>query len=350
MTNTHEWCAEGITAEKDSLRAVPVSTFPWWLGRLTQNENIDIPRVADLPAAASAERDVLERQGVVSLIVVPMHDGKSLVGFLGFDAVRGEGAWKEGTLALLRIVGQVFVDALRRERSEREREDYISAISHDLRAPLTVILGQAQIVQRMPDRTPLVERSAEAIAANARRLNTMIQALVDSARLQSGHVQLNSRAIDLAGLARELIERLTLAMGGQPGQIRVEGPADLPRVLADPDSLDRILTNLLTNALRYSEAPAEVTIRLSERDGEVIAAVIDRGQGIAEEDMPHLFERYYRGQAGRGERESLGLGLYITRELVQAHGGRVWAESRLGEGSTFYFTLPADLASPAPSE
>jgi signal transduction histidine kinase len=120
----------------------------------------------------------------------------------------------------------------------------------------------------------------------------------------------------------------------------VEAPTSLPLVLADPDRVERILTNLLTNALRYSDPETAVAVRLAEGAGEVIVSVVDRGRGIPSDEIPRLFERYYRGRAGQGERESLGLGLYITKGLVQAHGGRIWVESRVGEGSAFSFTLP----------
>jgi signal transduction histidine kinase len=119
---------------------------------------------------------------------------------------------------------------------------------------------------------------------------------------------------------------------------RVENavPAVLPPVLADPDRLDRILANLVGNALKYSHGA--VVVRAEHADGEVRIAVADQGAGVAADDLPRIFQRYYRGQ--RHEGEGLGLGLFIVRKLVEAHGGRIWAENRPGEGATFTFTLP----------
>lgn len=117
-------------------------------------------------------------------------------------------------------------------------------------------------------------------------------------------------------------------------------PKAYPRVLADPDRLERILTNLLSNALKYSEAESQVVVRLAPSGGEVITSVSDRGYGIAPEELPQLFEKYYRTKTGRESHESLGLGLYITKRLVEAMGGRIWVESQQGAGSTFSFSLP----------
>jgi two-component system phosphate regulon sensor histidine kinase PhoR len=109
--------------------------------------------------------------------------------------------------------------------------------------------------------------------------------------------------------------------------------------MADPSRLERILTNLISNALKYSPPEAEVVVRAERVDSCLQVSVVDRGIGIAPEDLPHLFERFYRTRGSR-KAEGLGLGLYITRMLVEAHGGRIWAESELGKGSTFSFTLP----------
>ena len=169
-------------------------------------------------------------------------------------------------------------------------------------------------------------------------MNRMIQDLVDAARQEAGLLKLERRPVDLREALLSLIERLATTFDTQ--RIRVVAPDDLPRVLADADRLERILTNLLSNALKYSPPGSEVTITLERRGGEVVTSIRDRGPGIAPDELPHLFERYYRGPAARAAPEGLGLGLYITRMLVEAHGGHIWAESQVGAGSTFSFSLP----------
>ena len=224
---------------------------------------------------------------------------------------------------------------------EQDREEYVHTISHDLRAPLTVILGQAQLLERMLAKMGLrgrEMRGAEAIVTSAQRMNAMIQDLVDRARLESGQLRLNRRPVDLRAYLLELKERLSGAM--DVDRIRIEVPESLPPALADPDRLERILINLLSNSLKYSEPGTEIRVGVARRPGELVTTVTDHGPGIPPEELPQLFERYRRARAALETREGLGLGLYITKGLVEAHGGRIWAESRVGQGSSFSFTLP----------
>ncbi|MDA8188750.1 MAG: GAF domain-containing sensor histidine kinase [Dehalococcoidales bacterium] len=217
-------------------------------------------------------------------------------------------------------------------------EDYVHMVSHDLRAPLSIILGQAQLAQRalQNGRQERVAQSLEAVETSARRMNAMIEELVDMARLEAGIARLRLQPVDLLRFLEDLKERMTGVW--DVSRIGVVAPHEpLPLVSADPDRLDRILTNLLTNALKYSRG--KVTMQMERQQGEVVISVIDRGHGIAPEDAPHIFDRFYRGKAEPRE-QGLGLGLYITKMFVELHGGRIWVESELGKGSKFSFTLP----------
>lgn len=225
---------------------------------------------------------------------------------------------------------------------EEQREGYIHTISHDLRGPLTIIQGQAQLVRRALSQAglgPKEQASAEAILTTTRRMNALIQDLVDSARLDGGQLRLNMEPLDLASFVLDLKERLSGAMEAQ--RVRVEAPEGPPMVLADPDRMERILINLLSNALKYSPADSDVVVSFTKDDAVIVTSVADRGPGIPADELPRLFERYYRMKSTRGQREGIGLGLYITKALVEAHSGRIWVESELGRGSTFRFSLPS---------
>ncbi|MCL4552979.1 MAG: ATP-binding protein, partial [Candidatus Marsarchaeota archaeon] len=241
-----------------------------------------------------------------------------------------------------RTIGAVsiFADITALHQLQEQREDFVRTVSHDLRAPLTIIQGQAQVLIRLLDTAGLkgMERqSAEAILTSAKRMNAMIQDLVDSIRLESGQLKLEKQAIDLRQTVSDFLERGKTLMDVQ--RIKTEMPAGLPTVSADPNRLERILTNLLTNALKYSDPGTEVLLKAQAAEKEVTVSVTDHGMGIPPEDLPHIFERYFRAR-GAQRTEGLGLGLYITKMLVETQGGRVWVESELGKGSTFYFTLP----------
>lgn len=236
--------------------------------------------------------------------------------------------------ALRAHVEDELVVSIRELRASKEqREDLLRAVSHDLRNPLQVVLLQGQRLLRQAEGDP-ARRSAQAILAATRRMDRMLRDLADAARSESGNLELAPSAVDL----RPFLEGFLEVADGVLERPRVENavPATAPRVLADPDRLDRILVNLIGNALKYSQERVVVS---AEGEGDVVRiSVSDQGPGISPQDLPRVFERYYRGQ--RHEGEGLGLGLFIVRKLVEAHGGRIWAESRPGLGSTFTFTLP----------
>lgn len=253
--------------------------------------------------------------------------------------VSGPQELKELGYAFNRMAGQIT-------DHEKQREGYIHTVSHDLRSPLTVIQAQAQFLQRALVRTgsPVRERqSAEAIITSARRMNAVIQDLVDWARLESGQLQLERQPIDLGAFLPSLFERTAPVM--DVGRISFDVPVHVPNVHADPNRLERILLNLLSNALKYSPDGSDVLLKTDVADGRVAISVADSGAGIAPEDLPHIFDRFYKGKNGR-KGGGLGLGLYITRIMVEAHGGEIRAESEPGYGSRFRFTLPVHRGQP----
>lgn len=268
----------------------------------------------------------------LAVIYRPDEDHRKDLSFSG-SAVRDERG--EVRLAIL-----VFRDVTQLRRLEQLREEYVNTISHDLRAPLTVVKGHAQMLRQAMGKADVTGReltNVNAIITAAQRMNTMIQDLVDSARMESGRLQLRCQPINLEQFIDDLLQRNTTSI--DTGRVRVSSTKGLPPALADPDRLERILLNLLSNALKYSTPGTPVDLRLDRLDDQALVSVEDRGPGIAPEDLSHIFERYYRTK-GEGKEGSVGMGLYITKMLVEAHSGRVHAESVLGRGSTFSFTLP----------
>jgi signal transduction histidine kinase len=237
------------------------------------------------------------------------------------------------------VEDELVVTIRRLERLQEQREDLLRAVSHDLRNPLQVLLLQAERLVRAGPEAPAVLRPIAAIRFASRRMERMLRDLADSTRLDAGPLDLDRQPVDL----RSFLEQLLEVEEGVLETRRVVNavPDDLPPVDADADRLDRILVNLVGNALKYSKG--EVVVRAARDGAEVRIEVADRGSGIPSTDLPLLFERYYRGH--RHEGQGLGLGLYIVKRLVEAHSGRVEVASAPGEGSVFTVRLPA--ASPA---
>ncbi len=231
---------------------------------------------------------------------------------------------------------------------QRRREEFVRFVAHDIRQPLTIIQGQAQLMRSAlaAGKHERIDNGITAILTSAKRMNAMIRDLVESARLEMGQIELSRQPLDLAGFVADMLHRMAGVEDAQ--RVRLATPADGRQarpimVEADPDRLERILGNLISNALKYSQPGTEVAVNVSLDAGEAVVAVADKGPGIPPEHLPHVFEAFYRAN-DQYSRESLGLGLYITKMLVEAHGGRIWVTSEPGIGSTFTFTLPLATA------
>jgi len=274
--------------------------------------------------------------------------GETVIGeVIVFQHKDGTEAWTSVAAAPIRlpddsIIGVVstYTDITRLHELQEEREVYIHTISHDLRAPLAVIQGHADLTREILQQKGLDDlliSSNDAIRQGVKRMNVMIQDLVDAARLEGGQLALTCQPVSLHAFLDDLLHRAATAMAVE--RIQVEMPDTLPSVTADPGRLERIFTNLFSNALKYSDPGTPVIVRAKPMDGQIEVSVQDVGQGIDLDDLPHIFERFYRAK-GQRKTEGVGLGLYITRMLVEAHGGRIWVESEPAKGSIFRFTLP----------
>ena len=229
-----------------------------------------------------------------------------------------------------------------RELSEM-KEEFLALTTHDLRSPLTVISGVINFFTsgRLGDLTPEQKNMVSMMERNTQSLIELVNDLLDASKLESGTMRLDLTSIDLGALVRELREGM-LPMAREKGIALEEGvPEDLPPLAADRPKLRRVLVNLLSNALKFTPKGGRVEVTAAPESGFVRVSVADTGVGIAPEDMERLFDKYEqaRSRATRSEKGT-GLGLYITRQIVELHGGTIQARSELGQGSTFSFTIP----------
>ena len=225
-------------------------------------------------------------------------------------------------------------DITERKRLEQAHHDFVAMTSHDLGSPLTVLRARAQLLQR---RQRYDEESITAILEQTTRMDRLISDLRELSQVESGSLLIQREAVDLAALAQEAVERARTLTTRHA--VRLEAP-DLPLIVAgDRDRLGQVLDNLLGNAVKYSPDGGEIRVTVEAVGGQVYLRVADQGPGIPPDALPRLFERFYRGQPAAGD-SGLGLGLYISRMLVEAHRGRIWAASTPGAGSTFTVVLP----------
>ncbi|TLM65863.1 MAG: PAS domain S-box protein [Deltaproteobacteria bacterium] len=288
-----------------------------------------------LPLEETAFQKVLQAQsGVYGIkLAIEREDGQRVITLTNAAPLYDAAGTFDGMVA-------VFTDISEQHEIQERINAFHHTLAHDLRGPLTVIIGHAEILKEVlgtgrADSGSLQNLSE--ILNGAEKMNKMIEDLVDSARLEGGQFTLAKTAVDLK---RFLLTLLHCAEGAIPAdRLAVEIPEDLPWVAADPDRLERIFQNLLSNALKFSPAGSKVIVQARRADDEIIVSVTDKGKGIAPEDCSHLFRRYFQVK-GEQSAKGAGLGLYISRLLVEAHGGHIWVVSKVGEGSTFHFTLP----------
>jgi hypothetical protein len=231
----------------------------------------------------------------------------------------------------------------RAEDATRERDLLISIAAHDLRSPLTVILGQAQLLHRRAVRAGLDERDQRTLATvveQAERLNQMIVALLDLSRIHEGRLMIDPRPLDLLALLERVVREVRSTVTAHSLSLYVP---PVPLTLeADPIRLEQVLHNLLGNAVKYSPNGGPIEVAVEPEADAVRILIRDYGIGIPAAALPHLFTRFYRAPnaAARATTSSMGIGLFVVRELVQAHGGTVAVTSAEGAGSTFTVRLP----------
>ena len=232
-------------------------------------------------------------------------------------------------------------DLTRVRKLETVRRDFISNISHELRTPLASLKALTETLQdgalSDPEAAP---RFLGRMVTEVDALIQMAQELLDLSRIESGQIELSLQAVAPVKLLTSAAERMRLQTERAGLSLRVDCPDDLPRVNADGPRIEQVLVNLIHNAVKFTRPGGEITLLGEAGEGVVRCGVKDTGMGIPAEDVPRIFERFYRvdkSRAGGGT----GLGLSISRHLVESHGGQIWAESIEGEGSTFYFTIPS---------
>lgn len=238
----------------------------------------------------------------------------------------------------------VIHDMTQQRKLERMRRDFVANASHELRTPLSIIKGYVEtLVEGHQTMEPADrDRFLKTIQRHSERLNDIIQDLLTLSRLESATPGLQFEPVELAPYLQALGDDYRHRPNAAAHEIRVSAPADLGAVQADPAKLNQVFGNLLENALKYT--PPGSRIEISGRaleTGELEIVVRDNGPGIPAEDLPHIFERFYRVEKGRSrESGGTGLGLSIVKHIVQMHGGRVWAESTPGQGAAILLRLP----------
>lgn len=230
---------------------------------------------------------------------------------------------------------------------DRIRSEIVHTVSHDLRSPLTSVIGYTELVQRSG---PINEQQRDflnRIQDSIQHITSLINDLLDLGKVEAG-IDTRRERVQLEGLLRYSMDMLHGQIKTKHLKIRREIAAGLPALRANPIRLRQVLDNVLGNAIKYSHANSEVLVSIRAEGDQVILQVTDQGPGIPPADQPHIFDKFYRGTNVGSEVEGSGLGLAIVKNIVESHQGRIWVESAVGKGSSFFIVLPVS-AEPVPT-
>jgi two-component system phosphate regulon sensor histidine kinase PhoR len=231
-------------------------------------------------------------------------------------------------------------DLTRVRRLETVRRDFISNLSHELRTPLASLKALTETLQDGAlDDPPAARRFIDQIQIETDALTQMVTELLELSRIESGRLSLDLKPVAPCDLLNSACKRMQLQAERAELGLRVECADDLPGVKIDSQRLEQVLVNLIHNAIKFTKSGGEVILEAVSGTGEIRFAVRDTGTGIPADDVPRIFERFYRVDKSRTG-SGTGLGLSIAKHIIEAHNGRIWAESFEGQGSTFYFTIP----------
>lgn len=292
---------------------------------------------------------------LASLLVLPLRTRREMIGALVIAANSDDRAMTDDKLPLAEVLAERAalaienaklyteqVEARRKvEDLSRLKDEFLSIASHELRTPVTSIKGYTQLAKMLIKEGDLStsDEYLDIALDQIDRMSRLILELLDVSRIETGRLEIRREAIAWSHFVRDVVHRHHTAVSDR--RFHVSVPDDMKIVAGDRDRLEQVLGNLLENAVKYSPDGSDITVTVDDRGDSFVTAVCDRGIGIPADELGQVFERFHRGrQVSSTNYGGLGLGLYITKQIIERHGGTIWVDSREGQGTTFYFSLP----------
>jgi two-component system sensor histidine kinase KdpD len=298
----------------------------------------DIPESALMETAGNSD---LVRHTAANVIIVPVNLGATALGSLGFSDASISATAMQSIANLVAMSldrarkQEVAAQAEVARRHQELKSMLLDALAHEFQTPLTSIrTGVAAMLAESPGGEQ--REWLEIMDEESARLSSMMVEAIQMARIEAGHVDLDKQTHTVDDLVHSALEKEM----EDPALIQIDLPQDLPPVSADAGLIRLVIRQIVGNALKYSQGDAPIRLTARVEEDCVAVSIADRGPGIPPEEQQRIFDKYYRGQQGRDHLTGMGLGLPIARTVVEAHDGRIWVESRPGEGATFSFTLP----------
>ncbi|SNR45911.1 GAF domain-containing protein [Maribacter sedimenticola] len=354
-SNTYEWCAKDIEPEIENLQNVPIDFIPQWVEAHKNGEAFFVEDVSQLPEDGELGlRAVLEPQGIKSLITIPKIKNKELIGFIGFDSVRKINKYNDLEKEILFVFANMLVNVIQRKENEErikeqeqkkeellqylsrqneELNEYAHVVSHDLKAPLINI--STLISWFMDDNQEVLDEGAMAplhqVMFNVEKMDFLIKGILNYSTID--RLESDDKHIDFNIIVDEVVQTLMV-----PEHIKIEVQKNLPHIYGNTWRFKQIFQNLIQNAIDYSDKPqGKINIGMEEKDNEFEFYVKDNGVGIKSTYYDRIFKVFTKLESTGS---SSGIGLSIVKKIVTYYKGNIWIESKEGEGSTFFFTIP----------
>lgn len=360
LYNTYEWCAEGIPPEISNLQGIPFSLVPRWKQKFSRQEHVYIPLVAEIDPQYNAEKEILDPQGIQSLLALPMFSGVSFIGFIGFDAVRHTREWSEEHINLLRLAGQIIAGTIYRGKYEKEitearkmaekankaKSEFLASISHEIRTPMNAILGFSEILYNNTT-NPKDKNFLSGILSSGRTLLYLINDILDLSKIEAGQMEIITEPTRLSDLLDDIGRIFSAKVLEKSLDFRISITEGVPDVLrVDDVRLRQVLFNLVGNAVKFTHSGA-IELKASCTPNprkpnlcDLEIAVIDTGIGIPASYQHIIFDAFVQVDMENNRKYGgTGLGLAITQRLVQMMNGTLSLESQVDKGSTFTIHL-----------
>jgi len=278
-----------------------------------------------------------------SILSTPLIARDNVIGVLQAVNKESGGEFTEEDVELLTVLGNQAAVAVQNALLFQQ-SDLVAEIVHEMRTPLGSIVAYAELMQRPDATTAQNSQFADIIMHEAERLSDLANRFLDLARLESGRASMAQDPVDLSTVIRMAVNVLIPQADAKQIGVSVDVPATLPSVVGDAQRLHQVMLNLLSNAVKYSRPGDNITVTAMGEEHYLTVSVTDTGPGIPADALPHIFERFYRVSATEGQALGTGLGLTITRQIIEAHRGEITVTSEEGRGTTFTFMLPVEGA------
>jgi signal transduction histidine kinase/DNA-binding response OmpR family regulator len=362
-SNTFEWCAEGISPEIENLQNVPIDYIPDWINKHSQGEDFNVTDVLSLPhEGPGCLRDILEPQGIKSIITVPMIDGDDLIGFVGFDSVKKHHKYTDKEKSLLTLFAQMLVNVKKRAHAERmlldakeqaeaanrAKSEFLANMSHEIRTPLNSVIGFTELLNRTPLNLSQ-KKFVENANISAQSLLEIINDILDFSKIEAGKLELSPIKTDIIEIAEQVCEMVKYQANQKGLELLLNIDPETPRyAVVDPIRLKQILVNLISNGIKFTESgEVELSLRFEKREeprGVITFQIRDTGIGITQDEQKKLFKAFTQADSSTTRKfGGTGLGLVISNHLAEKMGDKIHMESEHGKGSRFFFSVETQI-------